>query len=168
MADLNLVFIGDSLTDSNAYGLMPADQYPCKVKLGLVSEAAGTRVLERNLGIAGNTSIQMLARIGGALLFGAPDIVFVLAGANDRNPTLRVNAGGGASTTVIPLVAGAGAYLAVGGYVVIGGQTRRIAAVATDTITLDSALPGAPAANMVMTSNPPIINPSRACPRLRA
>lgn len=70
--------------------------------------------------------------------------------------------GGGASTTTsIPVTAGQGSRFIAGGAVMISGVARRVLAVASDRLTLDQALPSAPA-NGVVVWNAVTVYPDEA------
>ena len=80
---LKIIPFGDSITQGSSIFASGAWQFAsqyCETGIYL----AGPRFqLLRNAGIAGNTTTQMLARIGTDVLAYAPDVVLMLGGTND-------------------------------------------------------------------------------------
>jgi hypothetical protein len=153
-------FIGDSLTDAqDMFDLTPADYRVHHIKQAIDGQY-GTDITARRFGIAGQTTCQILARARIALIVrGIPDLVSLYAGANDPLRSSRVS-GNAATTTFIPLVAQPnfepGHGMAVGGSVIIDGESRKIGAIADGAIILASPLSAAPADYM------PVIIDTRA------
>ena len=134
--------MGDSLTDlSPFYGVRPSRMWPAQLSAALV--ALGASVKARNFGVGGNTTCQMLGRFSQMTNFDVPDVGIVFGGVNDPGRATTVN-GAGATTTNVPVQAGAGAFL-LGGYVTINGETRLVTANNNDTLTLDAPLSNPPA-----------------------
>ena len=73
-----LVFMGDSITD---YGATRTHGYPNLVVKGLA--ANGINVTWHGVGIAGNTSADMLGRFDADVIAKNPDVVTISAGVND-------------------------------------------------------------------------------------
>ena len=73
-----LVFMGDSITD---YGASRSHGYPNLVVKGLA--ANGIDVAWHGVGIAGNTSADMLGRFDADVIAKNPDVVTISAGVND-------------------------------------------------------------------------------------
>lgn len=134
--------IGDSVTYSQGGGGLTADQfYPARVQAALV--ARGVDIKVRNFGNSGDTTAQMVARDACLTEFEVPDLGIIYGGVNDAANGSTVN-GAGATTTSIPVQAAAGANFKVGAYVLISGQSVKVTAIATDTLTVAPALSGAP------------------------
>jgi lysophospholipase L1-like esterase len=74
--------LGDSLSDNlGMYGVRPSLMWPELTAAAL--RTANLPYKARNLGKAGDTSTQMLARVAGLTYHEIPDAVFVAAGVND-------------------------------------------------------------------------------------
>lgn len=145
MTRIPLSFMGDSLTTSApVYGLAAIDEHPGRTGQALQALYPQHEIVVRALGIGGNTTAQMVGRKKAMTQFEVPKIGVLYGGANDPSLSSTVN-GGAATTTVIPLQSGAGQYYGVGSWVKISGERRQIASIATDTLTLATALSGAPA-----------------------
>lgn len=151
MTRIPVSFMGDSLTTSApGYGLTAADEHPCRTAQALQALYPPHEIVVRALGIGGNTTAQMVGRKKAMTQFEVPRIGVLYGGANDPSLSSAVN-GSAATTTVIPLQSGAGQYYAVGSWVKISGERRQIASIATDTLTLATALSGAPASATPVT-----------------
>lgn len=116
MARKTISCIGDSLTDGvNPYwGTSGADCWPHVLQTEL--RASERDVICRNFGVGGNTTAQMLARIGQASFYDTPSVGVIYGGAND--PGSGINS----ATTTSNIVAMASAILAAGatGVAVVG------------------------------------------------
>lgn len=151
-------FLGDSLTHNIAgysgQGSTRAFTYDQKWPALVQNEvnSAGGSMIALNCGRAGDTSGQMLQRAGCMTYYVRPLRIatFYPTTINDTGHPTTVN-GSGATTTVIPLQTGAGQWVPAGSYVFIGGVSVQIASVATDTITLATALASAPASGTAVT-----------------
>ena len=143
-----IAFIGDSMTLNFDYD-KTFDKYPPH-QLQKLLVAAGYNLVCRNFGRAGNTTGDMILRKALFTQWGVPDIAIINATVNDYAYDTTVQASPSPTTTVFSVAAGKGQYYQVGSYltVVVSGTTysRLISSVATDAITLSTALPGAPSA----------------------
>lgn len=79
-----LVSMGDSLTCSDATLYIPKNQQYAY----LVKSAIGGICRERNLGIPGNTTTQMLARINDMLTWGVPSVATIYGATNDPGSSI--------------------------------------------------------------------------------
>jgi len=132
-----LVCIGDSHTYNATLGVNPHEFYTKKL-MDLLN-AAGCNITGYNRGSSGNTTGQMLAR---ASTLPAADIAVIYGGTNDTQYASTVQASPTPTSTVFAVAAGKGAAYQPGTYMTVGGVTALILSVATDTITLASALAG--------------------------
>ena len=143
-----ILCVGDSMTYNVTYD-MTADKYPPH-QLQKLLVAAGYNLVCRNFGRAGNTTGDMIVRQSLFTQWGIPDIAVINASVNDYAYDTTVQASPSPTTTTFTVGAGLGAGYKAGSYctVTIGGTTysRLISAVATDAITLSTALPSAPTA----------------------
>jgi len=143
-----IAFIGDSMTLNFDYD-KTFDKYPPH-QLQKLLVAAGYNLVCRNFGRAGNTTGMMIVRQSLFTQWGVPDIAIINATVNDYAYDTTVQASPSPTTTTFTVGAGLGAGYKAGSYctVTIGGTTysRLISSVATDAITLSTALPGAPSA----------------------
>jgi len=145
MSRIVLACMGDSLTTSApGYGLTAADEHPCRMGQALQLQFPQHDIAVRALGIGGNSTAQMVGRKKAMTQFEVPAIGVLYGGANDPSLSSTVN-GGAATTTVIPVQAGAGPNYGVGSWVKINGERRQIGSIAGDTLTLATALSAAPA-----------------------
>jgi lysophospholipase L1-like esterase len=127
---------GDSHTMNVTYGLTPAQFYPARVA------AAVPRLAARNAGGSGDSSARMLAQVGAFLSKGAPDAASIYAGSNDTGTTVAA----APVPTATAFTVASAADLAAGSSVIVNGQSRRIATLTGNALTLATALPSAPAA----------------------
>jgi hypothetical protein len=147
--------IGDSHTFNATLGNVATDFHPGQTQKTLrAGSTTGTifaalpKVLIRNFGISGNTTGQMVARQAVLTRFEVPKIVVIYGGTNDAQYATTVQAGSTAS--VVNVAAGFGANYQPGSYLLVNGVSRQIASVATDAITLVTALGGAPTAGQAV------------------
>lgn len=148
-----IVCIGDSMTYNVSYD-MTADKYYPHVLQTLLN-TAGYPLVCRNFGRSGNTTGDMILRQALFTQWGVPDIALIHGSVNDYAQDTTVAASPAPTTTVFSVGAGKGQYYQVGSYltVVVSGTTysRLIQSVATDAITIATALPSAPAAGAAVT-----------------
>lgn len=148
-----ILCVGDSMTYNVTYD-MTADKYYPHVLQTLLN-TAGYPLVCRNFGRAGNTTGDMILRQSLFTQWGVPDIAIIHGSVNDYAQDTTVAASPAPTTTVFSVGAGKGQYYQVGSYltVVVGGTTysRLISSVATDAITISTALPSAPVAGAAVT-----------------
>ncbi len=126
---------GDSHTFNVSFGLAAADFYPARVAAGVAAPLA-----VRNGGGSGESSAQMLAQVSGFLAKGVPDVATIYAGSNDVDTVVSV------ADTASSFAVGDVGKMAVGGYIRVGGETRKVVGIAADVLTLDAPLSVVPAA----------------------
>ncbi len=138
--------LGDSHTHNNTLGVLANEFYT--EQAAILLRAAGCNVKGGNFGSSGDTTGQMLARVGKMTsLHGVPAVAVIYGGTNDTQYASTVQASPTPTSTVFAVAAGKGANYKPGTYLTVGGVSALILSVATDTITLASALAGgAPAA----------------------
>jgi hypothetical protein len=143
-------FMGDSLTTSApGYGLAAADEHPYRTVQALAATRPALTLRARAFGIGGNTSAQMVARKACLTQFEVPRVGVLYAGAND--PVFSSTVSGTATTSAVAVQSGQGQYYGAGSWVTIGSDSRQIAAVSGDTLTLATPLSAAPAAGAAVT-----------------
>lgn len=144
-----LLGVGDSITHNNSYGTLVSEFWPEQLAVQL--RAAGATVMGYNMGSSGRTTGQMLANIEYGLLHGAPAITGIYGGTNDPQYATTVQASPAPTSTVFTVGSGKGAAYQPGTYLTVDGSSALILSVATDEITLASALAGgAPAAGVAV------------------
>lgn len=134
---------GDSYTYNLGNSLLPADFYPHQAEKRL----ADLRI--RNIGISGNTTAQMLGRMNGLVQYEIPAWAGIYGGTNDGGAANQstVQASPSPTTTVFALGSGKAASMAKpGSWLTLNGQDRQVQSVSGDTVTLVTALSGAPTA----------------------
>lgn len=162
-----IIAVGDSHTFNNSYGQTIADFYPDRLDVLL-----GTTAYQvQNLGVSGNTTANMVARItqqdharpisnGVAVIYG---------GTNDYNNTFAVQASPAPTSTVFAVNSGLGFRFAAGAYITVNGEQALIQSVATDTLTLTAPLSFTPAAGQAVvidtTANLVKLAQTINCPR---
>ncbi len=127
---------GDSHTLNVSFGLGENEFYPARVA------AAVPQLGIRNHGQSSDSTCKMLSQVDAFLSRGVPDVATIYGGSNDLPTTVAATP---APTATVFDVANAG-DLAVDGWVIVGGESRRIAAISGTTVTLETALSAAPAA----------------------
>ena len=143
-----LIAVGDSHTYNTGFGQTMADFYPDRLDVLLGT----TSYQVQNLGISGNTTANMAARItaqdhrrpmsnGVAIIYG---------GTNDYNDTFAVQASPTPTSTVFAINAGKGFRFGAGAYITVNGEQALIQSIATDTITLASPLSFTPTAGQAV------------------
>jgi len=145
---------GDTLTTSSVL--------PTNVAVGVqvLGTGGGCNVVGLNCGHSGDTTAQMLARVGQMFALGTPGLALILGGVNDLNPqgSSAVQSTPVSSTTNIYVAHGSAAALACpGSYLVINGNAgKSVASVnvgsgnAPDLIVLASPLGTAPVAGVTV------------------
>lgn len=136
--------IGDSLTNNYVYGVTCAEYHPRRLASAL--NAIGCAVKPLNLGVSGDSSGMMIARMAGLVQFGVPVVGVIYAGTNDlgTNGTTAVTAATTPSTTQFSVTTGSGVRFPAGSYITINSQTVKIQARSTDLLTVAPALSSAP------------------------
>jgi lysophospholipase L1-like esterase len=143
-----IIAVGDSFTYNNSYGQTIADFYPDRLDVLL-----GTTAYQvQNLGVSGNTSANMVARITAVdhKRTMGNGVAIVYGGTNDTNVTFSVQAAPAPTSTVFAVEAGRGSRFGAGAYITVNGEQALILSVATDTITLASALSFTPTAGQTV------------------
>ena len=143
-----LIAVGDSHTFNNSYGQTAADFYPDRLDVLLGADTYQVQ----NLGVSGNTTANMVARItAGDHARNIPNGVAVIyGGTNDTNETFSVQASPSPTSTVFAVEAGRGSRFGAGAYITVNGVQAIVQSVATDTITLTSPLGSTPTAGQVV------------------
>jgi lysophospholipase L1-like esterase len=90
-------FMGDSLTNTDSQFYIPKSQQIPK----LVQSMIGGNCRERNLGVGGQTTLQMLARMYDMLRY-PPTVGVIYGGINDANPSNAIQAGSYTADPVLP------------------------------------------------------------------
>lgn len=149
-----IVCMGDSHTSPDFIGSTSSDFYPAKLQAKL--NAAGARVLCRNLGISGTTTGSMLSRFAAMTQIGVPDIASIYGGQNDFGASTgssTIVASPSPTTTTASVTATQGARFSKGSYVVINGVSVKLTSVATDALVWTPALASVPAAGAVVQTD---------------
>jgi len=121
---------GDSHTFNVSFGMGPEEFYPSLIG----------NVAVRNAGGSGESSAEMLAQVGDFLSKGPPDVATIYAGSNDVDTNVAVSP---VPTTTTFGVANS-SKLAVGGWIVVNGETREITVLSGDVVTIGTALSTTP------------------------
>jgi len=116
---------GDSHTFNVSFGMPESAFYPARV-----GAAVSGGLALRNAGGSGESSAQMVAQVTAFLSKGAPDVATIYAGSNDVDTAVSVT-GSAVSFDVADA-----SKMAVGGYIQINAETRQIAIITGNTITL--------------------------------
>ena len=126
---------GDSHTLNVSFGLPASDFYPALV-------AGDKHLAVRNAGGSGESTAHMLSQVQDFLSSGVPDIATIYGGSNDVDTVVSASP---APTATVFEVLNSG-KLAVDGWVVVNGESRKISGLSGDEITLASPLTSAPTA----------------------
>lgn len=124
---------GDSHTFNVSFGLTSEDFYPAVV-------ANDKQFSVRNAGGSGESSAQMLSQVQSFLSQGIPDIATIYGGSNDVDTV--VSASPTPTDTIFNVMDAA--KLAAGGWIMINGEGRKIAALNGAEVSLVLALTVAP------------------------
>jgi lysophospholipase L1-like esterase len=133
---------GDSLTHGVAGTVTQDEAYPA-----LLNNRRAEIVVSNNVGVHGDTTAKMLVRKWDMFKLGRPNILTIYGGTNDLSTPTTVQASPTPTATVFAVEAGKGVAYPAGTWLTVAGEQSQVLSVATDTITLTSALAaGAPAA----------------------
>lgn len=121
---------GDSHTFNVSFGLDPEEFYP-----SLIGDYA-----VRNAGGSGEGSALMLAQVNDFLAKGPPDVATIYAGSNDVDTEILASP----VPSVTSFSVADPSKLAVGGWVLVNGESREVSALVADVITLAVPLSVAP------------------------
>jgi len=124
---------GDSHTFNVSFGMPASDFYP-----HLIGFSQG--MLAGNFGSSGESSAKMLAEVDDFFLEDIPSIATIYAGSNDTITTIEA----APAPTASSLTVATAAKMAVGGWVIINGESREIATVSGNALTLDTPLSTVP------------------------
>lgn len=120
---------GDSHTFNVSFGMPEAQFYPALVGLG-------EGVVARNFGASGESSAQMLASVNDLFIEDVPSIASIYAGSNDEVTQILASP-----------VPTAGSFdvvdatkLAVGGWVQVNSESRKVASLIGTSVILDTPL----------------------------
>ena len=133
--------ISDSFGLNSGNSLVPDQFYPHQAQKLL----ADLRI--RNFGVSGNTTAQMVGRMTALTHYEVPEFVVIYGGANDGLAANQstVQASPSPTSTVFAVGSGKAATMAApGSWLTVNGQDRQVLSISGDTITLVSALSGAP------------------------
>ncbi len=131
---------GDSHTFNNkesTWGVAPGDFYVHRV-----TDALGVRFLPANYGWSGDSSSEMVFQLPDFFADGRPDIATIYAGANDG--AIPIVSDTVPTPTQFSVQSNLAERLAVGGFVIINGETAKVTSRSGNLITLDTTLPTAP------------------------
>jgi lysophospholipase L1-like esterase len=142
-----LLGVGDSHTYNVSYGQNKRNFYPALLDTLL---RPGQLLAPLNYGSSGNSTANIIARLTTVVEAGAGEIAVIYAGTNDLNAATTVQAAPAPSSTVFTVGAGKGVYFGVGGQITVNGEAAIVASVATDAITLTSALSFTPTAGQTV------------------
>ena len=126
---------GDSHTFNVSFGMDTSAFYP-----SLIGAAIG--VTARNFGSSGQSSAKMLADVDDLFVEDTPSIASIYAGSNDT--ITQIAAIPAPSTSGFSVVDAD--KLAVGGWVMVNGESRKIASLAGLELVLETPLGAVPAA----------------------
>lgn len=124
---------GDSHTFNVSFGMAEATFYP-----QLIADVDGLSV--RNFGASGQSSAHMLVNVDAMFVEDLPSIATIYAGSNDTVTSVVVSP----VPTSIRFAVDSVAKLAVGGWVLVNGESRKIGALVGNVVTLETALGAAP------------------------
>lgn len=131
---------GDSHTFNVSFGMPDTEFYP-----HLIGAAEG--IAAGNFGSSGESSAKMLAEVDTMFAADLPSIATIYAGSNDTVTTVLASpAPTGNSFTVA-----SAAKLAVGGWVLVNGESREIVTLSGDGVVLGAALSTVPVAGDEVT-----------------
>lgn len=150
-AALATKYVGRALGHSHVFNgtyLTLPEYFPRLLEVSL--SRFGCASIMVNEGHSGWTSAELLtaAKLFPTVLTGALGIMY--AGNNDWNHLTTVQASPSPSSTVFAIGAGEGAVFKALSWVLVNGISRQILSVSTDTLTLVTALPGAPTAGQAV------------------
>ena len=162
-----IIAVGDSHTYNNSYGQVMSDFHPDRLDALL-----GTSVYQvQNLGISGNSTANMVARIT-AQDHSRPmsrGLAVIYGGTNDVHDTFAVQASPSPTSTSFAVNTGKGFRFGAGAYITVNGEQALIQSVSTDTITLAAPLSFTPTAGQVVlidtTANLVKLAQTINCPR---
>lgn len=124
---------GDSHTFNVSFGMPEAEFYPY-----LIGQAEG--IPAGNYGASGESSAKMLAEIDDFFIDDVPSIATIYAGSNDTITSVLVTP----SPTATNFTVVSASKLAVDGWVLVNGESRKVSALSGNDVTLDTALSVAP------------------------
>lgn len=137
-----LTAMGDSLTLWVQFGLTAKDYFPSLI------EGELENVKAVNLGVSGNTTGNMVARLSS--ITSAPYIMVIYGGTNDAAGDTTVAASPAPTATTFSVGSGKGTRYAAGAKIRVNGILAEVQSVSTDAITLTEALAAAPTAGDVV------------------
>lgn len=134
--------IGDSFTFNTTYLTGLSQYHPFLLQTAL--QGLGCSVAITNSGVSGNTTSQALVRARLLPTAQSGSLGVIYCGTNDYNNSPTVQASPTPTPTVFAVGLGLGALFNPQTSILVNGISRVVQSVAGDTITLASALPGAP------------------------
>jgi lysophospholipase L1-like esterase len=139
--------IGDSHTFNGSFGQFYKDFYPT-----LLETSLGDGTASRNFGISGNTTANIVARLGTVAAAGVPYVAVIYAGTNDSSGASTVQASPAATASTFAVGSGVGVRYGVGATITVGSDTATVSAVSGDNISVSEPLTsGIPAAGTAVT-----------------
>lgn len=132
--------VGDSHTYNTAYGIFMGSFYPKRMELAFRSR--GRRIASLNYGISGDTTGNIIARLGSVTEQGKAPFGVLYVGQNDTASITTVQASPTPTSTTFSVAAGVGGRYAAGAILRVGGEIGTVLSVAGDAITLTAPRAG--------------------------
>ena len=126
---------GDSHTFNVSFGMPDTQFYP-----HLIGLAEG--IAAGNFGSSGESSAKMLAEVDALFVDDLPSLASIYAGSNDTVTTVLASP----TPTGNSFTVASAAKLAVGGWVIVNGESRKVATLTGDDVVLDTPLSMVPVA----------------------
>ncbi|OUS04436.1 hypothetical protein A9Q96_15965 [Rhodobacterales bacterium 52_120_T64] len=120
---------GDSHTFNVSFGMVSAEFYPALV-------GAGEGIVARNFGASGESSAQMLAAVDDLFVEDVPSIASIYAGSNDEVTQIVASP----TPTADSFDVSDASKLAVGGWVKVNSEIRKVASLTGTSVVLEMPL----------------------------
>jgi len=120
---------GDSHTSNVSFGMGEAEFYPALV-------GVGENISARNFGSSGNSSAHMLAQVDSLFVEDVPSIASIYAGSNDEVTQIVASPVPTASSFDVQDAS----KLAVGGWVCVNSEVRKIVSLSGVSVVLETPL----------------------------
>ena len=120
---------GDSHTFNVSFGMPEAEFYPAVV-------GSGEGIVARNFGASGESSAQMLAAVDNLFVEDTPSIASIYAGSNDEVTQIAASPVPTASSFDVDDAS----KLAVGGWVMVNSESRKVAVLTGTSVVLEAPL----------------------------
>jgi lysophospholipase L1-like esterase len=146
----SFVAIGDSFTFNTTYGQTEVNFYARCLETALRN--AGRSYQSINLGVSGNTTANMVARLSDVTNTSPHQYGILYGGINDNSGTSTVQASPAPTNTTFSVASTFGQRYGTGGLIFVGAASAQVLSVAGDAITLTAPLAGgAPAAGTAVS-----------------